>query len=115
MNEIVYAKHKYARISAKKMAIVMDLVRGKNTIEAQRILKFDPTKGAKLLLKVLNSAIANAENNKNMKKEEMFLQDVRVDGGPSFKRAQFIGKGRVNPLIKRTSHIVIGLTERKGK
>lgn len=113
--DLVYAIHKYSRISSKKMAIVMNLVRGKSYAEAERILTFDTTKGAKLLLKALKSAAANAVNNKNIKKDGLIVADLRVDGGPMFKRAHLIGKGRINPILKRTSHITVGLRERRGK
>lgn len=111
----VYATHKYARISPKKVAPVLKLVRGKDVVEAVRILKFDDTKGAKLVLKVLMTAIANAKNNFSMKEDGLFVSETWVDGGPMLKRGHPTGRGNYNPILKRTSHVIFGLSERKKK
>ncbi len=111
----VYAKHMRARISPKKVAPVMDLVRGKNLEEAKLVLSFDRTKAASLLLKVLKSAEANAVTNSKMDAKDLFLSEVWVSGGPVNKSGQFVGKGRFNPILKRTSHIYVGLSQRGKK
>lgn len=108
----IYAKYMKARISPKKVAPVMDLVRGKNLEEAKLLLTFDPTKAAKMILKVVKSAEANAVNNNKLDKSDLFLSELWVSGGPVFKSGQFIAKGRFNPLLKRTSHIYVGLSKR---
>ncbi len=111
----VYSIQKYARISPKKMAVVMGLVRGKDANEAARILKFDTTKSAKLLGKVLKSAMANARNAFGMNDSNLYVAELRVDMGTSFKRGQIVARSRFNPYLKRTSHIILGLSERNKK
>lgn len=112
---MVYAKHKYARTSVKKMRPVMDLVRGKNVKEAKVILTFDRTKASKILLKVLNSAVANAQNNMNLDKKNLYVSEMYVNEGPTLKRIRFASRANVNSIFKRTSHVVVGLTERGTK
>ena len=111
----IYSKYKYARISPKKVVPVMNLVRGKTVAEASRILEFDPTRAAKMMLKVLKTAMADATNNKNMKEGNLFVDEIRVDSGPILKRGMIGGKSRFKPIWKRTSHIVVGLSEKEGK
>lgn len=111
----VYSKHRYARIAPKKVAVVLDLVRGKNATEAVRILKFDETKVAQLALKVLQTAIANARTVHNLVEDKLFVSETWVDGGPMQKRGRIVGRSNFNPILKRTSHITFGLSERKGK
>lgn len=109
----VYAKGKYIRVQPRKVAIVMDLVRGKDASEAARILKFDTTKAAREIGKVLHSAIANARHNLSLKEDTLFVSDIQVHEGPMRKKHNFAGRGRVRPILKRTSHIVVGLSERE--
>ncbi|MBP7927644.1 50S ribosomal protein L22 [Patescibacteria group bacterium] len=109
----VYAKNNSARISPKKVAIVLDQVRGKDLIAAKIFLAFDRTKAAKLILKTLKSAEANAINNLKLKKEGLYLSEVCVDGGRTVKSGRAGSKGRHDPLLKRSSKIVVGLSERK--
>jgi len=111
----IYAQHNNARISPKKVAPVMDLVRGKPVTQAKVILAFDPTKAAKMILKVLNSATSNAKNNQNLDPEKMYVSDLRVDGAGMFKRARFGGRGKYKPILKRSSHITVGLSSLEGK
>lgn len=108
----VLTKLKYARISSKKVAPVLKLVRGKDALEAARILKFDTSKGAKLALKALNTAIADAKNNFNLNEDNLVVSEIRVDEGPTYKRGRATARGRFSPRLKRTSHIVVGLSER---
>ncbi|MFZ5424690.1 MAG: 50S ribosomal protein L22 [Patescibacteria group bacterium] len=109
----VYAKDKYVRTSTKKVGIVMDLVRGLNASEAKRVLTFDQTKAAKLILKVLNSAMANAKHNFDLNEDSLYVSELFVENGPTIKRGHFVGRGRFSPILKRTAHIVVGLSERK--
>jgi large subunit ribosomal protein L22 len=109
----IYAKNRYIRISPKKVKPVMDLVRGKSVNEAIRVLKFDPTKAAKEILIVLTTAVANADTNEKLPKENLFLSDLRVDAGPVFKRARIVAHSRTSPIIKRTCHITVGLSDKK--
>lgn len=112
-SETVYSTYKYARISPKKTAVVMDLVRGKTALEAERILKFNETKAAGMIYKVLKTAVANAESTKGFKKENLVVSDIRVENGPMYKRGIATARGRYSRRLKRTSHIKIGLSERK--
>ena len=113
--EAVYAKYNNAKISPKKVAPVMDMVRGKSVEQAKMLLAFDTTKAAVMILKALRSAVANAKNNKNLKPENLYVTDLRVDGASFRKSGQFVSRGRFNPILKRYSHITVGLTERAGK
>jgi len=106
----VYSKHKSARIAPKKVAPVMDLVRGKDVSSAKRILAFDPTKAAKMLLKVLRSAEANARTNLNVDPAKMYISDLQVSGGRTLKRGRIVARSRFSPILKRTSHIMLGLS-----
>lgn len=111
----VYAKHMKARISPKKVAPVMDLVRGKSLKEAKLALSFDRTKAASLVLKVLKSAEANAVNNNKLDSKDLYLSELWVSGGPVYKSGQFVAKGRFSPILKRTSHIYVGLSQKGSK
>lgn len=110
----VKAKLKMARISTKKVGIVADLVRGKSLHDAKVSLSFDRTKAAKMLLKLMRSAEANAKNNQNIDSGSLYVSHLSVGPGPSMKRHRAGSKGRVDPIIKRTSHIFLGLDEIDG-
>ena len=105
------------RISPKKANLVAGLVRKKKAQEALDILKFTPKKGAKLLYKVLHSAMANAENNFKQKKDSLIIKEIVITQGPTFKRSVPVSRGRVHPILKRNSHITItlGLEEKDEK
>ena len=110
MDRGVVAKHKFARLSPKKAAIVMDLVRGKSLEKAKVALAFDETKAAKMILKVVKSAEANAINNEKLNPADLYVSEIYVGPGPMYKRAKMGAKGRVDPILKRTSHIYIKLS-----
>ncbi|MBS6044106.1 MULTISPECIES: 50S ribosomal protein L22 [Neisseriaceae] len=101
----VNAQHKNARISAQKARLVADLIRGKDVAQALNILTFSPKKGAELIKKVLESAIANAEHNNGVDIDELKVVTIFVDKGPSLKRFQARAKGRGNRIEKQTCHI----------
>jgi large subunit ribosomal protein L22 len=109
----VYAKLQNASISPKKVAPVMDLVRGKDVREAKLILSLDLTKAAAMILKILKSAEANARHNLNFKSEDLFISDLQVSGADVLKRGMFVGRGRFSPLLKRKSHIIVGLSKKE--
>jgi len=111
----ITAKHMGARVSPKKVAIILDLVRGKDVFEAKKILSFDRSKSAKIVLKVIKSAEANAVNNNKMNKDKLFINRIWVSGGPSLIRMSPGAKGRVDPILKRYSHIYVSLEERYQK
>ena len=111
----VYAKHLGARISPKKVAPVADLIRGKGVKDAKVILTFDTTKGSDMILKVLKSAEANAKHNNQLANDKLFVSQVWVGPGPTAKRGRIVAKSRMSPILKRTSNIYVGLSERPGK
>ena len=102
------AQHKNARISAQKARLVADLIRGKDIEDALNILTFCPKKGAALMKKVLESAIANAEHNEGADIDELKVVTVFVDKAGSLKRFRARAKGRGNRIEKQTCHINCG-------
>jgi large subunit ribosomal protein L22 len=103
------ATAKYLRIAPRKARLVADEVRGKSYPEAISILRFTNKRAAKILGDVINSAAANAEHNMDADPEELFVQEVRVDEGPSIKRYRARAMGRATMIRKRTSHITVEL------
>ena len=101
------ATARMVRIPARKARLVIDLIRGKKVADALGILKFTPRKGAYLIEKVLNSAIANAENNFDLDVEDLYVSESYVNEGPSLKRFRPRANGSSSPINKRTSHITI--------
>ena len=108
-----FAKAKYIRMSSSKVRIVLDLIRGKNAIEACAILDNMASSAAEYSLKVLKSAIANAENNKGMNKETLYVAEAYATQAPTMKRIKYRAKGSADRILKRSSHITIVLDERK--
>lgn len=108
-----YAKARYIRMSPSKVRIVLDLIRGKNVREAAAILANMPNSAAEATLKVLNSAVANAENNKGLNAETLYVSEAYVCQGPILKRIMQRGKGSADRILKKTSHITIVLDERR--
>ena len=104
---------KFARISARKVKIVADLVRGKDVDEAVAIMKFTPKASSEVLEKLLKSAIANAENNHEMKHENLYVAEIFANQGPTLKRIRPAAKGSAVRIRKRTSHITIVLKEKE--
>ncbi|WP_026895040.1 50S ribosomal protein L22 [Clostridiisalibacter paucivorans] len=104
---------KYIRISPRKVKIVADLVRGKSVDEALAILKFTPKKGAEVLEKVVQSALANAENNFSMDRDNLYVAQVYANQGPVLKRWRPRAQGRAFQIKKRTSHVGVVLQERE--
>ena len=107
----VIAKHRYARISPQKCRLVADQVRGLPVARALDILNFSSKKGAELVKKVLESAIANAEHNDGADIDELKVASIFVDAGPILKRHKARAKGRGTQVLKRTSHIVVAVGE----
>jgi len=106
-----FAKLKYARISAQKGRLVADQIRGLSVERALNLLTFSNKKAAGLLKKVLDSAIANAENNLGADVDELKVKTVCVDEGPVMKRVHARAKGRANRIEKKTSHITITVAD----
>ncbi|MDR2504844.1 MAG: 50S ribosomal protein L22 [Oscillospiraceae bacterium] len=100
-----FAIARYIRISPSKVRIVADLIRGKSAAQAQAILQFTPKAASPYLLKVLNSAIANAENNFGLALDELVVLEAYANSGPTLKRFVARSRGSASPILKRTSHI----------
>ncbi len=100
---------RYARISAQKGRLVADQIRGLPVERALEILQFSKKKGAAIVKKVLDSAIANAENNEGADVDELKVVAVMVDEGPTMKRIRARAKGRATRILKRTSHITVAV------
>ncbi len=106
------AKLSYARISVQKAAYVLDAIRGKDIETAQAILAYSPRYASSVIDKLLKSAIANAENNNNMDKANLYVEECYATQGPIMKRIQPRAQGRAYRIEKRMSHITIVLNER---
>lgn len=105
------AKHRHAKISPQKARLAADLIRGMHVEKALDVLKFSVKKSTGLILKVLQSAIANAENNHNADIDLLKVKTIFVDEGPVMKRTRPRAKGRADREVKRTSHITVILDE----
>ncbi len=102
---------KYIRISPQKARLVADVVRGMNVGQAVTTLRFMPKKGAVILQKIIESAIANAAQDDAIDIDSLYVKKIFVDGGPSLKRIRPRAQGRATGIIKRTSHITVILDE----
>ena len=103
--------HRYARISARKARLVIDLIRGQKASAAQDILRFTPKRASAMISKVLASAIANA-NEQEADVRSLYVADARIDDGPYFRRWRPKDRGRAHEIKKRTSHIIVVVEER---
>ena len=109
------AKLSYARISSRKVKIVIDMIRNKPVDVAMGILKNTPKAASELLIKLLASAVANAENNHNMDKNNLYIAEIYANQGPTLKRVRPRAQGRAFRIRKRTSHITIVVKELEAK
>lgn len=103
---------KHARISPRKVQIVLDLIRGQDTEMAMAILKNTPKAASEYLIKLLKSAVANAETNMHMDTSKLYVSECYVCPGPTLKRMMPRAKGSANRILKRTSHVTIAVKER---
>ena len=108
-----YAMHKMAIVAPRKARMTLDLIRGKSVTDARAILKNTNTKSSRLIIKVLNSAVANATNNLNLKDEELFVSECFINPGPVLKRVKFGSRTKVDRRDKRTSHITVKVSDGK--
>ena len=108
-----YAIHKSAMVAPRKCRMTMDLIRGKKATTAIGILNNTNTKSSRLILKVLESAIANATNNNNMVLEDLVVSECFVNPGPVYKRVKIGSRTNVNRRDKRTSHITVKVSDGK--
>ena len=104
---------KYTRISSRKVKIVIDLIKNKNIDEAYAICKFTPKAASEVLYKLLKSAEANATNNNNLNRDDLYVAEAYATQGPTQKRIMPRAQGRANRIRKRTSHITLVLKEAK--
>ena len=111
----ITARAKYLRISPRKLRLVAQLLPGKKVGEALSLLQFLPVRGAGLVRKVMVAAVANAEQRSQVDVDTLVVKGVQIDGGPSLKRFQARAMGRVNRILKRSSHITVVLKEGPGK
>ena len=109
----VAAKLRYSRVSPQKMRLMADAIRGKSIDEAVKILIFSPQKSSGILKKLLDSAVANAENNLGADIDELRVVSIEVNEAPRFKRFRARAKGRGERRIKRNSHIIIRVGDEK--
>ncbi|MDP3182368.1 MAG: 50S ribosomal protein L22 [Desulfobaccales bacterium] len=107
----IKASAKYLRISPLKLRLVTSTISGKKVEEALAVLRFLPQRGARLVRKVVEAAVANAEQRPQVDVDTLFVKKVWVDGGPSLKRFQARAMGRVNRILKRSSHLTVVLDE----
>jgi|TARA_B110000285_G_C14863445_1_gene485677 large subunit ribosomal protein L22 len=110
----VAASLKGARISAQKARLVADQVRGMDVEEALNLLEFSPKKAAHLVKKILDSAIANAENNEGADVDELKISSIYVDEGMTLKRLSPRAKGRADRILKRSCHITVKVADNEG-
>lgn len=107
----ITAQLRFYRMGPKKMRLIADLIRGKKVERAQAVLSLLNKKGAKPVLKLLNSAVANAKHNHNIEAGKLYVKSIMVDGGPVLKRFMPKAHGRATPVRERTSHVKLELGE----
>ena len=105
------AQAKYLKISARKLRLSADMVRGNRVIDAENTLRSMPQKGATMVASALKSAVANAENNYNMRKTSLHISSITVNEGPTIKRIRPRSRGMTNPILHRMSHITVVLSD----
>ena len=109
----IRAHLRFLSISAQKVRLVVDLVRGKNANEALEMLRFVPNRAAEAVRKLLTSAVANAEENFGVSRDDLVVATIFADEAPTRKWRRFGARGRFKPVLRRSSHITIVLRERE--
>jgi large subunit ribosomal protein L22 len=112
MTHDIRAQLRFLTISAQKVRLVVDLVRGKNAVQAMEILRFAPQNAALPVGKLLASAVANAEENFGVSRDDLFVAKIFADEAPTRKWRRFGARGRFKPILRRSSHVTIVLRER---
>ena len=113
MTHDIRAQLRFLTISAQKVRLVVDLVRGKNAVQAMEILRFAPQNAALPVGKLLASAIANAEENFGVSRDDLFVAKIFADEAPTRKWRRFGARGRFKPVLRRSSHVTVVLRERE--
>ncbi len=111
----VTAVEKFIRMSPRKVRVVADMVRGKGVDEAMSLLKMTPKEAARAIEKAINSAASNATQNYGLVREDLYITTIYADEGPTLKRMKAGARGRYKPILKRSAHITVGVTERTAK
>jgi large subunit ribosomal protein L22 len=109
----IHAQMRYADVSAQKARLVVDTVRGKSALDAANTLKFMQKKAARIVERLLGSAVANAEENFGVSRDDLLVYKIVADEGPTRKWRRFGARGRFKPMLRRTSHLTIILRERE--
>lgn len=107
------ATQRYVRITPRKCNQVLDMIRGLNVEQADTMLRFTPKLGARIVLKVLGSAVANAKHVGKVRVEDLYVKEAIVGAGPTMKRWLPRAQGRATPLLKRTSHVSVTVATRE--
>ena len=110
-----YAKHKNADLKPRQARLTLDLIRGKGIVEARGILANTNTKASRMIVKVLNSAVANAVNNNGAKENDLVISECFINPGPVRKKIKFASRSRIGRADHRTSHIVIKVSDNKNE
>ena len=110
----IHAQLSFSSVSAQKMRLVADLVRGKTAQQAINILTFEPSRAAQPLLKLVRSAIANAQQNSGIGFEQLYIYKLSADEAPTRKWRRFGARGRFKPVLRRNSHITVTLRQLEG-
>jgi len=113
MANTVKAITRYVPMTPRKVRLVIDTVRGLGAVDALSVLKFMPKAAADPVSKAIRSAIANAEENQGWSRDDLYVSEIRADEGPRRQWRRFGARGRFKPMFKRSSHIVVVLTERE--
>ena len=113
MEQDIKSKARHIPVSAQKARLVIDLVRGKDVVEALDLLSFTPNKASIPVSKLIKSAVANAENNFGLNRYDLFIHKIFADEGPTRRWRRFGARGRVKPRLRRSSHLSIILRERE--
>lgn len=104
---------RFLPISAQKVRLIVDLVRGKDANEALDLLRFVPNRAAQPVLKLLKSAVANAEENFGVSRDDLYVATIYADEAPTRKWRRFGARGRFKPILRRSSHVTVVLRERE--
>jgi large subunit ribosomal protein L22 len=109
----IHAQLRFLSISAQKVRLVVDVVRGKDAVQAMEILRFMPQGAAQPVLKLLASAVSNAEENFGVSRDDLYVAKIFADEAPTRKWRRFGARGRFKPLLRRSSHVTVILRERE--
>ncbi len=111
----ILAVEKYIRMSPRKVRLVADLVRGKGVDDAVALLQATPKEAARAVEKAVNAAAASATHNQGWDRADLFISTIHADEGPTLKRVKAGARGRYKPILKRSTHITVGVAERAAK